>query len=54
MRRTTKSGLLVLAVAACLLGLLLAPKEIAPEREPKIHVVPVKNAQPHRSLGLRV
>jgi hypothetical protein len=54
MRRITKSGLLVMAVAACVLGVLLAPKEIASEREPKTHVVPVKNAQPHRSIGLRV
>jgi hypothetical protein len=54
MRRTTKSGLLVMAVAACLLGVLLAPREIAPEREPKTQVVPVRNAHPYRSLGLRV
>ena len=43
-----------MAVAACLLGVLLAPREIAPERESKTHVVPVKNAQPHRNIGLRV
>jgi hypothetical protein len=43
-----------MAVAVCLLGVLLAPRKIAPEREPKTHVVPVKNAEPHRSIGLRV
>jgi hypothetical protein len=43
-----------MAFAACLLGVLLAPREIAPEREPKTNVVPVKNAEPHRSIGLRV
>jgi hypothetical protein len=54
MRRTIKSGLLVVAVAVCLLGVVMAPRQIAPEREPKTQVVPVKNVQPHRSIGLRV
>ena len=54
MRRTTKSGLLVMAVAVCVVGVLLAPREIVPERESKTHVVPVKNAQPYRAIGLRV
>jgi hypothetical protein len=43
-----------MAVAVCLLGVVLAPREIAPEREPKTRVVPVKNTAPHRSIGLRV
>jgi hypothetical protein len=43
-----------MAVAVCLLGVVLAPREISPECEPKTHVVPVKNTAPHRGSGLRV
>jgi hypothetical protein len=43
-----------MAVAVCLLGVVLAPRDISPEREQKTHVVPVKNTAPHRSVGLRV
>jgi hypothetical protein len=54
MSRTIKSGLLVMAAAVCIFGVLLAPRATAPERESKTHVVPVKNAQPQRGIGLRV
>jgi hypothetical protein len=54
MRRTIKSALLVVALAACILGALFSPREVSREREQKTRVVPVNNAQLHHRIWLRV
>jgi hypothetical protein len=54
MRRTIKSVLLFVALAICVLGALFSPEQIRRDREPRTHVVPVNNAQPHRTVWIRV
>ena len=54
MRRTIKFALLLATMAVCVLGVVFSPREVAPERETKTHVVPVNNHQPRRGIWLRV
>lgn len=54
MRRIIKTALVLLIASVCFVGALFSRHETAPERDPSTPVVPVKNAHPHRGIGLRV